>query len=102
MEASAMNPPYVEVIYDYTQRKDSIAIDLAYHCVQVVRAGEEAVKYGRTGEFEGDLAEAWADTLPLVPSLQNHDSVETFRKLKNAKPEERYVLLASAARKTTP
>lgn len=96
-----MNPPYVEVIFDYTQRKDSIAIDLAYHYVQVVRADEEPIKYGRTGEFEGDLAEAWADKLPLLPGLQNHDSVEIFRKLKSAKPEERHVLLASAARKAT-
>jgi hypothetical protein len=96
-----MNPPYVEVIYEERRYPEKVDVDICYRYVQVVRAGEEPVKYDRTGEFEGDLAEAWADGLPLLPNLQNHDSVELYRKLVKAKPNERYAILPGAG-KTTP
>ena len=95
-----MKPPYVEVIYEEKRYPDKIDVDIRYRYVQLVRPGEEPVKYDRTGEFEGDLAEAWADALPLLPSLQNHDSIELYRKLVEAKPNERYALLRGAGKFT--
>jgi hypothetical protein len=85
-----VEPPYIEVIYDISRRKDSREIAVTYHRVQIVQADRESLY--ATGNYANDINQAQIDAR-LIPNIQRHPSVASYERLIATAPNERHKFL---------
>ena len=88
-----MEPPYIEVLYETTERQNSVEVDIRYVQVQIVRT--ERTSIYSTGNYAFDVSRAQLDGR-VVDKIQNHPSIATYERLAATAPNERYKFLTGA------